>query len=59
MNAIFKDLINEGHVVVYIDDILIFTETLEEHRTIVKKVLELLRRYKLFAKPEKCFFEQP
>ena len=58
MNAIFKDLINEGHVVVYIDDILIFMETLEEHRIIVKKVLKLLRCYKLFAKPEKCFFEQ-
>ena len=43
MNAIFKDLINDGHVVVYIDDILIFTKTLGEHRTIVKRVLELLR----------------
>lgn len=43
MNAISKDLINVGHVMVYIDDILIFTKTLEEHRTIVKKVLELLQ----------------
>ena len=43
---------------VYIDDILIFTETLEEHRTIVKKVLELLWQYKLFTKPEKCFIKQ-
>ena len=31
MDDIFEDLILEGVVVVYLDDILIFTETLEEH----------------------------
>ena len=31
MDAIFEDLISEGVVVVYLDDILIFTKTLEEH----------------------------
>ena len=34
MDAIFKDLISEGVVVVYLDDILIFTKTLEEHRKV-------------------------
>ena len=32
MNDIFQDLIMEGHVCVYMDDILIFTDTLEENR---------------------------
>ena len=31
MNDIFKELIDEGVVVVFMDDILIFTESLEEH----------------------------
>jgi len=31
MNDIFQDLISEGVVCVYLDDILIFTETMEEH----------------------------
>ena len=35
MNHIFRDLINRGKVVVYMDDIMIFTKTLEEHRQIV------------------------
>ena len=39
MNEIFKELIDEGVVVVYMDDILIFTKTLEEHREVVKGTL--------------------
>ena len=31
MDEIFEELITEGQVVVYLDDILIFTDTLEEH----------------------------
>ena len=34
MNDIFQDLIMEGVVVVYLDDILIFTETIEQHREV-------------------------
>jgi hypothetical protein len=32
MNEILEELVLEGHILVYLDDILIFTETLEEHR---------------------------
>ncbi|CAK5281960.1 unnamed protein product [Mycena citricolor] len=58
MNNILRELINEGHVVVYLDDILIFTENLDEHRRITKRVLELLQKHKLYLKPEKCEFER-
>jgi transposase InsO family protein len=59
MNEILEELVLEGHVLVYLDDILIFTETLEEHRKITRRVLEILRRNKLYLKPEKCEFEKP
>ena len=58
MNDIFRDLIAQGSVCVYLDDILIFTKTREEHREIVRQVMDRLRAYKLYLKPEKCEFEQ-
>lgn len=58
MNDLFKDLIDEGCVVIYMDDILVFTESLEEHHRIVKRVLEILAKNKLYLKAEKCSFEQ-
>ena len=58
MNDILKDLILEGKVMVYLDDILIFTITVEENRAITAEVLKRLQDNDLFAKPEKCFFEK-
>ena len=42
MNHLCQDLINWGKVVVYMDDIIIFTATLDEHWQIVREVLQLL-----------------
>jgi len=58
MNNIFRTLIAEGIVVVYLDDILIFTQTKEEHEQAVWRVLEVLAEHKLFLRPEKCEFHQ-
>jgi hypothetical protein len=58
MNEIFQDLIMEGVVCVYIDDILIYTRTLEEHRHISQLVMERLRKHKLYLRLDKCEFEQ-
>ena len=58
MDAIFEDLISEGGVVVYLDDILIFTKTLEEHQRVVWRVMELLWQHNLLLKLEKCEFEK-
>ena len=52
MNHILRDEVIAGHVIVYLDDILIFTDNLEEHRPIVKRVLELLQKHKLYLRPE-------
>ena len=45
MNNIFYNLIAEGVVCVYLNDILIFTKTLEEHHCIICLVLEWLRQH--------------
>jgi len=56
MNDIFRDLIVEGIMVVYLDDILIFTRTEEEHMKAIRQVLQVLQEYKLFFHLEKCEF---
>jgi len=56
MNDIFQNLIAEGIVVVYLDNILIFTKTEEEHTQAVQRVLQVLKENKLFLGPEKCEF---
>ena len=58
MNDIFADLVREGRVCVYLDDILIYTETQEEHRRTLREVLQRLRTHQLYLRPEKCEFEQ-
>jgi len=58
MDDIFNGLITKGVVVVYLDNILIFTETLEEHQVVTWKVMELLQKYNLFLKPKKYKFEK-
>jgi len=56
MNDIFRNLIAEGIMVVYLDDILIFTKTKEEHEQAVRWVLQVLKENKLFLRLEKCEF---
>ncbi|CAM6084981.1 unnamed protein product [Calypogeia fissa] len=55
MNTIFHDLLDQG-VVVFIDDILVYSKTLEEHEQLLKEVFRRLRKAHLFAKPSKCEF---
>jgi len=67
MNTIFRDLIDEGSITIYMDDITIHTgprpgESEDDHtlchRTLVRQVLERLRANDLHLNPEKCVFEQ-
>src|SRR5882724_5367575 len=53
MNDIFKDLINEGVVTIYMDNILIFgSQMKEQHHTIIVKVLDILQKHRLYLKVE-------
>src|SRR3981189_214822 len=58
MNKIFEDLITQGVVSIYLDDILIFTSLLEEHRPISRMVMEWLHKHKLYLRHKKCKFEK-
>jgi len=55
MNDIFREWLDD-FVVVYIDDILIYSGSLEEHAEHLRKVFQRLRENKLYAKLEKCKF---
>ncbi|KAK1628385.1 hypothetical protein QYE76_002700 [Lolium multiflorum] len=57
MNHILRPLIGKS-VVVYFDDILIYSKTLEDHVQHVREVLCILRHEKLFANLPKCTFAQ-
>ena len=53
MNEILRDMINEGKVAVFIDDMLIGTETEKGHDEIIEEVLKRLEENNLYMKPEK------
>jgi hypothetical protein len=57
MNSIFAPL--SKFVLVYLDDVLIFSRDPEEHLSHLRQVLNLLRQHKLYAKLSKCEFNKP
>ncbi|KAI2646606.1 Transposon Tf2-6 polyprotein [Labeo rohita] len=57
VNEVFRDMLNRW-VIVYIDDILIFSNTYADHVQHVRAVLQRLIQHKLYAKEEKCQFHQ-
>ena len=57
MNDVLRDFLDD-FAIVYLDDILIYSRSLDEHKRHVRLVLERLRANGLFAKPEKCAFHQ-
>ena len=58
MNRIFIEYL-DWFVVVFIDDILIYSKTREEHEQHLRLALEVLRKQKLYAKYNKCEFWIP
>ena len=54
MNELRRDLINTGKVATFIDDVIIGTETEEEHDEIVAEVIRRLEENDLYVKLEKC-----
>ena len=57
MNDLLRDLVVEEKVAVFIDDVMIATETEEGHDEIVEEVLRRLEENDLFVKPEKCVWK--
>ncbi|KAJ9555712.1 hypothetical protein OSB04_010326 [Centaurea solstitialis] len=55
MNRVCRPMLDRS-VIVFIDDILIYSKTKEEHVTHLREVLEVLRRERLYAKFSKCAF---
>ena len=57
MNMLFKNEL-DNFVLVYLDDILIFSKTLEDHIQHIRQALEKLKEAKLYARLHKCAFFQ-
>ncbi|GJY94637.1 gag-pol polyprotein [Tanacetum coccineum] len=58
INEVLRPLIGK-FVVVYFDDILVYSKSEEEHLGHLRSVFDLLRKYKLYGKMEKCDFMVP
>jgi len=57
MNEILRNIINEGKVAAFVDDMLVGTETEEGYNEIVEEVLRRLEENDLYVKPEKCVWK--
>ena len=57
MDSIFGDMVNEG-VVIYLDDILVYSKTENDHQRLVTEVLRRLKENNLFARLSKCEFHK-
>ena len=57
INDLLRDLVVEEKVAVFIDNVMVATETEEGHDEIVEEVLRRLEENDLFVKPEKCVWK--
>jgi hypothetical protein len=57
MNGVFRQYL-EKFVIVFLDDILVYSKTEEEHEQHLRMVLQVLREHQLFSKLSKCSFFQ-
>jgi len=57
MNDIFSDVL-DVFVVIYLDDILIYSDNMDDHKKHVKEVLKRLQENRLYTLPTKCVFHQ-
>ena len=55
MNDLFRDLLDQG-VVVYLDDILVYSTSPSDHKRLLEEVFKRLRQHKIYLAPDKCEF---
>ena len=58
MDSTFRDMIAKGWLIIYMDDILVFAETLEECQERTKQVLDRMKEEDLHLKLVKCTFDR-
>ena len=58
MDSTFRDMIAEGWLIIYMDNVLVYAETLEECQEWTKWVLERMKEEDLHLKLSKCAFNQ-
>lgn len=58
MNIVLSPLLRKG-VLVFIDDILVHSSTLEQHCELLRQVFQLLAKHQFYLKMSKCKFAQP
>lgn len=58
MNSVFQAFLRKS-VLVFFNDILVYSKTLEAHVSHLREVLQLMKEHKLYAKSRKCLFGQP
>ena len=57
MNNLFEDMLDQG-IVVFLDDMLIYSTTVEEHFELLEKVFACLCNYKFYCRLKTCSFLQ-
>jgi hypothetical protein len=57
MNGVFRDYLDK-FVIVFLDDILVYSKSEEEHEQHLRMVLQVLKEHQLYAKLRKCSFYQ-
>ena len=55
MNNLFVDMLDKG-VIVFLDDMLIYSTMVEEHFELLEKVFTCLHKYEFYCKLKKCSF---
>ena len=55
MNNLFTDMLDKG-VIVFLDDMLIYSAMVEEYFELLEKVFACLRKYEFYCKLKKCSF---
>jgi hypothetical protein len=57
MNGIFKNYLDKFFIL-FLDDILVYSKSKEEHEPHLRLLLQVLREHQLYTKRSKCYFYQ-
>ena len=57
MNGVFREYL-DNFVIVFLDEILVYSNSEEEHENNLRMVLQVLREHQMYAKLRKCLFYQ-